>query len=82
MVTPMKYLFLVLFSFQAFSQDSREVEAIYSSAELADRLDYSTIEAVQYKGDHRYLIKTANCQVFVDIISEAIKIHKVSCWVN
>lgn len=78
----MKYLFFALFSFQAFSHDSREVEAIYSSSELADRLDYSTIESVQYKGNHRYLVKTANCQIFVDIISEAIKIHKVSCWVN
>jgi hypothetical protein len=76
----MKYLFLTLFSLSLFANDSLEIEAIYSCPELAQKLEYSTIISIQYKGNHRYLVSTTDCKVFVDVNSLNLKIHKLTCW--
>jgi hypothetical protein len=73
----MKYIFFALLSLNSYAS---EIEVVYSSTQLAEKLDYAAIESVESKGNNRYLVKTANCKVLVEVVAEELKISKVTCW--
>lgn len=75
----MKILFLALLNLGvAFS--NTEIDLIYSSEKVAEKLEYATIESVEYLGNHRYLVKTVNCKALVDLNLNDLKIQKATCW--
>ncbi len=79
-LVPMKILILALLSFNTFPSTLSQIDLIYSSDKLAQHLDFSSIESVEFKGNNRYLVTTVNCKTFVDFIEEEIKLNKVTCW--